>query len=90
MIEKLFGKYQTMGAEIDKVYVEISKYQSEMVDSTTMLEQMYEQNYQYYLTLEKYAVAGQMKADDLKANQLPLLEGRAAQGIKWLRCSWIR
>jgi uncharacterized protein YaaN involved in tellurite resistance len=80
MIEKLFGKYQTMGAEIDKVYVEISKYQSEMVDSTTMLEQMYEQNYQYYLTLEKYAVAGQLKADDLKANQLPQLEGRAAQG----------
>ncbi|MDF2035470.1 toxic anion resistance protein [Bacillus sp. CMF12] len=80
MIEKLFGKYQTMGAEIDKVYVEISKYQSEMVDSTTMLEQMYEQNYQYYLTLEKYAVAGQLKADDLKANQLPQLEARAAQG----------
>ncbi|KON87512.1 hypothetical protein AF332_12190 [Sporosarcina globispora] len=80
MIEKLFGKYQTMGAEIDKVYVEISKYQSEMVDSTTMLEQMYEQNYQYYLTLEKYAVAGQLKADDLKANQLLQLEARAAKG----------
>jgi len=80
MIEKLFGKYQTMGQEIDKVYVEISKYQNEMVDSTTMLDQMYEQNYQYYLTLEKYAVAGQMKADDLKANQLPQLESRAAAG----------
>jgi len=80
VIEKLFGKYQTMGQEIDKVYVEISKYQSEMVDSTTMLDQMYEQNYQYYITLEKYAVAGQMKADDLKANQLPQLESRTAAG----------
>ena len=38
IVEKLFGKYQTMGNEIDKVYVEISKYQSEMVNSTTMLE----------------------------------------------------
>lgn len=79
VIEKLFGKYQTMGGEIDKVYVEISKYQSEMVDSTHMLEQMYEQNYQYYLTLEKYVVAGEMKVEELK-NQLPLLESRAATG----------
>lgn len=80
MVEKLFGKYQTMGSEIDKVYVEISKYQHEMTDSTRMLEQMYEQNYQYYLTLEKYVVAGEMKVEDLKNNQLPQLEARAAAG----------
>src|SRR3954468_15014762 len=80
MVEKLFGKYQTMGSEIDKVYVEISKYQSEMVNSTTMLEQMYEQNYQYYLTLEKYIVAGEIKVEDLKNNQLRTLEARSASG----------
>ncbi|WHY84350.1 toxic anion resistance protein [Neobacillus novalis] len=80
MIEKLFGKYQTMGQEIDKVYVEISKYQHEMVDSTTMLEQMYEQNYQYYLTLEKYIVAGEIKVEELKNIQLPQLEARVASG----------
>ncbi|HJV17179.1 MAG TPA: toxic anion resistance protein, partial [Bacillales bacterium] len=80
IVEKLFGKYQTMGSEIDKVYVEISKYQHEMVNSTTMLEQMYDQNYQYYLTLEKYVVAGEMKAEDLKYNQLPQLEAKAASG----------
>ncbi|MDR4948308.1 toxic anion resistance protein [Neobacillus cucumis] len=80
IVEKLFGKYQTMGAEIDKVYVEISKYQHEMVDATNMLEQMYEQNYQYYLTLEKYVVAGELKVEELKNNQLPQFESRAAQG----------
>ncbi|WP_423798877.1 toxic anion resistance protein [Neobacillus sp. SAB-20_R2A] len=80
VVEKLFGKYQTMGSEIDKVYVEISKYRSEMVDSTNMLESMYEQNYQYYLTLEKYVVAGELKVEDLKNNQLPQLEARAASG----------
>jgi uncharacterized protein YaaN involved in tellurite resistance len=80
MIEKIFGKYQTMGQEIDKVYVEISKYQHEMVDSTNMLENMYEQNYQYYMTLEKYVVAGEMKVEELKNNQLPKLEARVAGG----------
>ncbi|MGG1674703.1 toxic anion resistance protein [Neobacillus sp. NRS-1170] len=80
MIEKIFGKYQTMGSEIDKVYIEISKYRQEMVESTTMLEQMYEQNYQFYLTLEKYVVAGEIKVEDLKNHQLPQLEARAAAG----------
>lgn len=80
MMEKLFGKYQSMGQEIDKVYVEISKYQTEMVDSTTMLDEMYEQNYQYYLTLEKYAVAGQVKSEELKQNMLPQLEAKARSG----------
>jgi len=80
MVEKLFGKYQTMGQEIDKVYVEISKFQHEMADATNMLEQMYDQNYQYYLTLEKYVVAGELKVEDLKNNQLPQLESRAAAG----------
>lgn len=80
VVERLFGKYQTMGNEIDKVYVEISKYQQEMVQSTNMLEQMYEQNYQYYLTLEKYIVAGQMKVEEMKNNQLPQLESRAEGG----------
>ncbi|KAB2334353.1 toxic anion resistance protein [Bacillus mesophilum] len=80
LVEKLFGKYQTMGQEIDKIYVEISKYQNEMVQSTTTLDEMYEQNYQYYLTLEKYAVAGEMKSEELKQNQLPQLESRASAG----------
>lgn len=80
MVEKLFGKYQTMGSEIDKVYIEISKYQHEMVEGTNMLEQMYEQNYQYYLTLEKYIVAGEIKVEELKNNQLPQLEARTSAG----------
>jgi uncharacterized protein YaaN involved in tellurite resistance len=80
MIEKLFGKYQTMGHEIDKVYVEISKYKQEMVEATNMLEEMYEQNYQYYLTLEKYIVAGEIKVEELINHQLPQLETRAASG----------
>lgn len=80
VVEKLFGKYQTMGSEIDKVYVEISKYQHEMTDATHMLEQMYEQNYQYYLTLEKYVVAGELKVEEMKNHLLPQLESRAASG----------
>lgn len=80
MIEKLFKKYQTIGGEIDKVYVEISKYKNELVDMTHMLENMYEENYQYYVTLEKYIAAGRIKLEEVKSRQLPVLEEHALGG----------
>ncbi|MTH55196.1 toxic anion resistance protein [Bacillus mangrovi] len=79
VMDKLFSKYQTMGSEIDKVYVEITKYENEMKGSTQTLEQLYDQNFQYYTELEKYIVAGEMKVEELK-NRLPELEGSAASG----------
>ena len=80
LIEKIFNKYQTMGGEIDKVYIEIKKYQEEMKNSVVMLDQMYGQNYEYYLQLEKYVVAGQEKVEELKTTMLPQLEQQVASG----------
>ncbi|MGP1909523.1 toxic anion resistance protein [Metabacillus sp. JX24] len=79
LVEKIMSKYQTMGGEIDKVYLEIVKYEDEMKRSTNTLEQLYEQNFNYYMELEKYIVAGDMKAAELK-QQLPALEAKAAEG----------
>ncbi|WP_170008698.1 toxic anion resistance protein [Bacillus fonticola] len=80
LVDRLFSKYQTIGGEIDKVYVEISKYQDEMVQSTNVLDRMYEENYRYYITLEKYVVAGEMKLEELKTTILPQLEAKATSG----------
>jgi uncharacterized protein YaaN involved in tellurite resistance len=79
MIEKIFGKYQTLGGEIEKVHVEISKYKDEMTRSTMTLEEMYENNVQYYMALEKYVVAGQIKLDELNS-LLPGYEQKAMNG----------
>lgn len=76
--EKLLSKYQAMGKEMEQVYVEIKKYQSEIEETTNMLEGLYEQIYQYYMTLEKYIAAGQLKLNDLKTNGLPRLQQNAA------------
>ncbi|CAM3236142.1 toxic anion resistance protein [Filibacter tadaridae] len=79
MIEKVFGKYQTIGKEIEKIHIEISKYQDEMVRSTNNMDEMYEQNYNYYMALEKYVVAGQVKVEEMK-ELVPALQQRAAGG----------
>ncbi|OAH57382.1 hypothetical protein AWH48_19040 [Domibacillus aminovorans] len=79
MIEKIFGKYQTLGRDIEKIHIEISKYKDEMIRSTNNMDEMYQQNYQYYMALEKYVVAGQIKVEELKSH-LPSLEKRSAAG----------
>jgi len=80
LMEKVMSKYQTMGGEIDKVYVEIKKYENEMKTSTTTLEQLYNENFNYYLELEKYIVAGELKAEEIKSSILPPLEERSGKG----------
>nr|WP_102349027.1 toxic anion resistance protein [Bacillus sp. Marseille-P3661] len=79
MIEKIFGKYQTLGGEIEKIHVEISKYKDEMTKSTMTLDEMYQNNFDYFTSLEKYIVAGQIKLEEA-TQQLTLLEQKAAGG----------
>lgn len=79
IIEKLFSKYQTMGTEIDKVYVEITKYESEMKKSTTTLEELYDQNFRYFMELEKYIAAGDVRIQELKAEE-PTVRLKAETG----------
>lgn len=79
LIEKVFGKYQTLGKEIEGIHIGISKYKDEMIRSTTNMDEMYDQNYNYYMALEKYVVAGQIKAEELRA-LVPGLEQRSAGG----------
>jgi len=80
IVEEIFNKYQTMGKEIDKIYIEISEYENEMIESTETLEEMYGQNLAYYLEIEKYIIAGEIKLDDLKTNTLPKYELQATGG----------
>ncbi|MFD1929843.1 toxic anion resistance protein [Sporosarcina siberiensis] len=79
MIEKVFGKYQSIGKEIETIHIEISKYKDEMIRSTKTMDEMYEQNFNFYMALEKYVVAGQIKVEELRAF-VPSLEQRSAGG----------
>ena len=79
LIEKVFGKYQTIGKEIEGIHIEISKYKDEMIRSTNNMDEMYQQNFNYYMSLEKYVVAGQIKVEELRL-LVPALEQRAMGG----------
>ncbi|MFJ8235995.1 toxic anion resistance protein [Ureibacillus sp. NPDC094379] len=78
-LERLLSKYDTMNKEVDNIYNEIQKYEFEMKKNTIELEQMYDQNLQYFQSLSEHVAAIEVKLDQLHT-QLPLLEARANEG----------
>ncbi|SCH45045.1 MULTISPECIES: toxic anion resistance protein [unclassified Romboutsia] len=64
-IAKLFQKYDTMGYEIEKVYVLLKRYENEIKESNAKLKKLYDGNLEHYKQLEKYIVAGELAAEEV-------------------------
>lgn len=52
--EDLLDKYTLFNKEIDKIFIEIKKYEYEISDNNNLLEKMYEENMQLFAQLEQY------------------------------------
>lgn len=57
-LDKVIDKYHTMGDEVDKIYVQLKQYESEIQQSNRKLEEMFQANVNYYHELVKYILAG--------------------------------
>ena len=51
-LDKILAKYHTMGEEVDKIYVQLKQYESEIKQSNRKLEQMFEANVNYIINAE--------------------------------------
>ena len=65
-LDKIMTKYQTMGGEIDKVYVELKGYEGEIKETNKKLNTMFESNVNYYHDLLKYIMAGEQGCKELE------------------------
>ncbi len=66
-IEKILNKYDTMGKEIDKIYVQLKQYETEIEQANQKLDTMYDANLGYYQQLVKYIMAGEQAVKELDA-----------------------
>ena len=64
-LEKILNKYDTMGNEIDKIYVQLKKYETEIDQANQKLGKMYDANIGYYQELVKYIMAGEQAVKEL-------------------------
>lgn len=65
-LDKILAKYHTMGDEVDKIYVELKKYEGEIKQSNQKLETMFQSNIAYFHELEKYIVAGDQGCQEIR------------------------
>ena len=65
-IEKLLSKYNQVGRDIDKVYVELKINEEELKTSNQILKTMFDSNVEYYHELVKYIIAGEKAVDEIK------------------------
>lgn len=66
-LDKLLAKYHTMGEEVDKIYVQLRGYESEIRQSNKKLAMMFESNVNYYHELVKYILAGEQACAEIEA-----------------------
>ena len=78
-LEKFLSKYDSMNKEVDVIYREIQKYEGEMKRNTIDLENLYEQNLNYFQSLSKFIAAIEVKIEEVRA-ALPALEQKAQTG----------
>jgi len=78
-LERILSKYDSMNKEVDAVYTEIQKYEIEMKQNTVQLEQMYDENLNYFHSLSEHVAAIDLKVGELR-QQLPVLNAKAETG----------
>ena len=66
-LQKILDKYQTMGDELDKIYIELKRYENEIKQTNRNLNTMFESNVNYYHELVKYILAGEQGCKELEA-----------------------
>lgn len=65
-LSKILEKYHTMGDEVDKIYIELKKYEDDIMKSNQYLEQMFKTNVETYHELVKYILAGEQGCEELR------------------------
>lgn len=65
-LEKILAKYHTMGDEVDKIYVQLRKYEEEIKQANKKLDQMFNANVEYYHKLVKYILAGEQGCKEIE------------------------
>lgn len=66
-LDKILEKYHTMGDDVDKIYVKLKQYETEIKQSNRKLEDMFQSNVNFYHDLVKYILAGEQGIGEIDA-----------------------
>ena len=76
-VQEVLSKYQKTGAQIDRISVKLDHSKNDLLGDITILEQLYEQNKDYFHALNIYIAAGELKLEELETKTIPALKKKA-------------
>lgn len=76
-VDAMLDKYESMGSEVDKIYMILKKYEADIIQESKNLSDLYKANVSYYQELERYIVAGELALKELDEKYLPQFEREA-------------
>lgn len=65
------AKYQKIGAQVDKIALQLDKQKDMLLEDNKMLSQLYDQNLDYYEALNIYIGAGELRLQELQNEIIP-------------------
>lgn len=76
-VQEVLTKYQKTGAQIDRISVKLDHSKTGLLQDIQVLEQLYEQNKEYFHALNVYIAAGELKLEELQNKTIPELKKKA-------------
>jgi len=76
-VQEVLTKYQKTGAQIDRISVKLDHSKTGLLQDIQVLEQLYEQNKEYFHALNIYIAAGELKLEELQTKTIPELKKKA-------------
>ncbi|KOS71574.1 tellurite resistance protein [Lysinibacillus contaminans] len=78
--EDLFDKYNVLGRDIEKIHYQFVLMEKALANDNRMLARLYHEDLTYYMELEKYIVAAEMKLDEVTSTLIPMYEKQSEAG----------
>ncbi|AJD91179.1 tellurite resistance protein TelA [Jeotgalibacillus malaysiensis] len=76
-VNEILSKYQKVGAQVDRISVRLDHSKKSLLDDIQMLDQLYNENKEYFQALNIYIAAAELKREDLEQNVIPSLRSKA-------------
>ena len=66
--DQLLEKYRAIGEEVDRVYIELKKYEADVRTRNQSMKAVYDANLRYYQNLVNYILAGEQGLKEIRAH----------------------
>ncbi|WP_155593473.1 toxic anion resistance protein [Lysinibacillus cavernae] len=78
--EDLFAKYSVLGRDIEKIHYQFVLMEEELAKDNRVLARLYNEDLMFYLDLEKYIVATDMKLHEVQTTLIPMYVKQSEAG----------